>query len=70
MPSVFPFRSLGLRPSAKNSIVFVFAGVLRSKIAAKVKGGLSGVFKSLMQLWFSQDQNFHNTGVTYNFDKG
>ena len=38
--------------------------MLRSKLATKAKGGPSGVFKSLMQLWLCQDQNFHNTGVT------
>ena len=59
----FSFSEFGAEALSKECNCF-FAGVLRSKIAAKVKGGLSGVFKSLMQLWFCQDQNFHNTGVT------
>ena len=66
----FSFSEFGAEALSKEFNCFCFCRGAEEQIAAKVKGGLSGVFKSLMQLWFSQDQNFHNTGVTYNFDKG
>lgn len=59
----FTFAELGAEAISKEYNWF-FAGVLRSKIASKVKGGLSAVFKALMQQWFCKGQNFHETGVT------